>query len=329
MRILHDLRLRRLLAAFAGKERIREIWHGKHRLWPDDSLRANGLRVKLPEVGTEEWAYWVHAVDAVQRLGASADCYLRLVINGKHYYLIDSPDGSEALKLDGGMAYFEGGKDFPADGLGLSVTAEGVVPKRNELSDGATTESGLRSMSELQDRKASFKGQSLGYDGEWMFWMSVESKQYDKVETGEDDEFFSGVWKDPAFSAWNVMLPVIKDTELVFALGKGGKEENVRGKFEFFVLPEKGAEVRLGAWQYFAVGGGRRTYTARYKLGDASDNEWTKGTSNMYTPGGWGFRVEMWHQNVQYGGYGFGAQVVWPAFTRSWQLPVVNVNVAE
>lgn len=306
-----DAKLRRIVAIIGSDNRPAVQWWTKgRRIWPDDSERGNALRVQLPEYGTLEWAYWVHAVDAVRTLGASDSCYLRFHINGKYYYLIDSPDGSVPLALDGNMAYYETGESFPADGIGASVPCEAKIPWRNLT--GSTPFA--------QENVQSGKG--------WQYWMSIEQKKYDKIDSECTDSFFSSPWNNPALSQFRGLLPIIPNTRFQIALGKGGKEENVRGKLYVYSMP---GDKLLCSLSYFAVGG-RGVRDARYSLKDdtASGNsaEWVNNTGNQYHAGDYGYKIEMRHQNVQYGGFGFGAQIEWPAFNFNVNLPVININTA-
>ena len=74
LKVYYKGKMRRILSIQVcdnnGELRDVTAWYDKNKrkIWPDDSARSNALRVKLPERGTEAWAYWVHAVDALRTL---------------------------------------------------------------------------------------------------------------------------------------------------------------------------------------------------------------------------------------------------------------------
>lgn len=301
MRMFHDKKLMRLVQCFAGKDRVREIWQGSHRLWPDDSSRSNALRIELPAYGTAEWAYWVHAMDAVQRLGASDECYMRIKIGDKYYYLLDSPDGSVPLQVDGGALYFEAGGDFPTDGLGTKVYVEAKVPERAERTD-----------------------------EEYAFKQSYTQGVYDEQV---DPTNVPGVPNGAAKSVFKVMLPLIPSTLFKTFVTKGQKNSGVRAWFELKSLPSE--DVHCKCLQTHAGGRGdirnmyylRNGSTGDNPQGNDPWNYWWNAEGNKYVAGSWGYILTM--MSIGGGCDNFNMNVVYPSFDYEFNCRVVNVNVAD
>ncbi len=79
-RYLYDKRL--------GDRRVVAIYRCGKKIWPalGDTVRSCVLDVAAVE-GSAEWAYWLHALDAVAKLGASEECYMKLTAGGRDYML--------------------------------------------------------------------------------------------------------------------------------------------------------------------------------------------------------------------------------------------------
>lgn len=294
-------KLRQMLMGQVNKQSVVELWKGGRRIWPDDSARSNAIRLQLPEYGTLEWAYWQHAIDAVSTLGASETCYLRLEFGGKYYYLIDSPDGSVPLKLEGGMAYYEAGQSFPTDGLGDTVTAVALVPERIE-----------------------------GYPSDkWMYLMNMDGGVYqEKVEDSDIPGMPDGCGRD----RYKGFLPVIPNTVFHSVTSKGQKNSGVRSWYEVRNLPDESLVCK----ELTTHAGGRGDFEERHALtektsGDSPDgsdpwNYWFNNQNNTYHDGANGFTLTMMYHGG--GACQFGLNIVWPHFSRRWNLPVINVNTA-
>ena len=123
-------RKRRFIGGEHDGRRLLEIWQGDKKLWPSDDV-AYRIRVKLPETGSLDWIYWVHAVDSVTRGKCTSQNYLRFEIDGLLYYLQQSPDGTLPYVLDGDVLELRMAADgVPADLLGGSLKVDAVIPKR-------------------------------------------------------------------------------------------------------------------------------------------------------------------------------------------------------
>lgn len=309
-RIFKDKKLRRIIASFVGNnKRVVSLWLGSRRIWPDDSARSNALRFRVPEYGTLDWAYWMHAIDAVTKIGARSDCYMRFKINGKYYYLIKSLDKSKPLVLDGGTAYYENGQTFPADGLGTSVQVEVKVPRR----------CGSKLWTEWH----------LGHPKDYQYYQNTHTEQYDEYVT-ERYEMVPGVGisANHFVSRWKALLPIIPNTWFYLSISKGSREQNPRLMFDIKGLPSGADYYKLTAYKT----GGRGEQFIEWKVPTSP----TSGMSieyvgnelnNQYKLGDYGYLLELrshdtgWHTNG-------GACVVFPDFTKTFTLPIISVNTA-
>ncbi|MBQ8517648.1 MAG: hypothetical protein IJ498_08735 [Akkermansia sp.] len=79
-RYLYDKRL--------GDRRVVAIYRDGVKIWPtlSDTVYSCVLDVAAVE-GTLDWVYWLHALDAVSKLGASAECYMKMMAGGRDYML--------------------------------------------------------------------------------------------------------------------------------------------------------------------------------------------------------------------------------------------------
>ena len=71
-----------------GERRVVAIYRDGKKIWPtlSDTVYSCVLDVAAVE-GSLDWAYWLHALDAVEKLGARADCYIKLTAGGRDYML--------------------------------------------------------------------------------------------------------------------------------------------------------------------------------------------------------------------------------------------------
>lgn len=308
LRFYYKGKMRRLWGCQVGVADVAEIYDvNKRKIWPDDSARSNALRVKLPERGTEEWAYWVHALDAVRNLGAADDCYLYVEIGGKRYYLISSPDGSEPLQVEGNSLYFSGDGAFPTEGVGGKVSVHGVVPQR----------CGGKRWTEW-DKSHPTKGQYWQRDGQ-------DTPRYDEVLSGaESPAWFDDDMKGVIHSSWRGVLPILPDTLFSALTSKGQKEQNVR--FMFRVSGVASGTVYCERMAFEVGGRGERDVSGSLKEADyATDRHvWVNG-GNVYHAPDVGFTLDMW----TYCTGNLRQSCVWvvnPQFSRTWELEVVSIN---
>lgn len=297
-------RLRRVVMLIGSERRAAcDWWHGERRIWPDDSARSNALRIRLPERGTLDWAYWVHAVEAVRSMGAADDCYLRMKVGNKYYYLIDSPDGSVPLELDGGMAYFEGDESFPTDELGLTVDVEAVVPTRY---------GGRRWVEGMIQSVADFE-----------FWQDEEHSDKFVSADGTFAEY------DYIWSSRNALLPILPDVLFISGTSKGRGEETPMLKYVVSGIPSGEVYYSMRAnWH-----GGRGLKKNYWQLPVEPDGgrvyEVVNNLQNGYKSGDWGFSVGLGAASTGGESKDCGLCVVFANFSRKFVLDVVSVNTAE
>lgn len=301
LKIYYKGKMRRVLSMQRGYDDI-AAWYDKNKrkIWPDDSARSNALRVTLPEKGTEEWAYWVHAVDALRTVGAAEDCCMYLLIDGKRYYLIDSPDGSEPLQVEGNALYFSGEGAFPTEGVGATVRVVMVIPQRC--------------------------GSARYPSGEWQYGQSqYYGAQYDEYVEASP---VPGMPDGHVYSSWRGMLPILPNTRIEYFCSKENRNENVRFWWSLSGLKE--GQLVCKSLSTLA-GGGRWNLEYHYTLKDESnnidstENYFINGSGNEYHAGDVGYTLEMrtWKSG---GSSASRVNVVHPQFSKDVDLPVESVN---
>lgn len=132
MKIALNGKLQRVTNVFCGNTRAVSLYHGSQKLWPADGNYAMGLRVELPMPGSLDYLYWLHVQHALQGADAGSEkCYLRFSLNGTHYYIIASPDGSAPLQMEGEVVKITSGvRSILADYIGSTLAFEAVVSAR-------------------------------------------------------------------------------------------------------------------------------------------------------------------------------------------------------
>ena len=93
-RYVYDVRL--------GERKVSALYLGDKKIWPtlSDTVYSCVLDVAAVE-GALDWAYWLHALDAVGKLGASAECYMKLTAGGREYMLGSTFGGWYLAEYDG------------------------------------------------------------------------------------------------------------------------------------------------------------------------------------------------------------------------------------
>ena len=93
-RYVYDVRL--------GERKVSALYLGDKKIWPtlSDTVYSCVLDVAAVE-GAAPWAYWLHALDAVGKLGASAECYMKLTAGGREYMLGSTFGGWYPAEYDG------------------------------------------------------------------------------------------------------------------------------------------------------------------------------------------------------------------------------------
>lgn len=307
LKIYYKGKMRRILSMQKGYADIK-AWHDaeKKQIWPDLKAKGNSLRITLPEKGTEEWAYWVHVVDALRTIGASDDCYLYFETRGRRIYLIDSPDGSEPMQLEGNALYFAGDSTFWPDYIDETLTFYGAAPER----------CGGKRRSELWFRYATDMQYYQMNDG-------VEVK-YDNMD--ENPPGWFGGLGSVFHSSWRNMLPIIPDTCFESITTKMQKEENVR--FMFRVSGFSSGDVYCERMQAEIGGRGERyiksSLAESSATGGSGRHVWVN-NENVFNPGDTGFTLDLWSWSTMTKILS-GVCVVFPVINRDFVLNVESVN---
>lgn len=116
-------------------KRVAAIWKGTEngmiQIWPSGDV-AHKIRVALPQEGSIEWAYWVHALDALAKYDCTTNNYMRFgTSDGFYYYLQKSYDGSVPYIVNGSVLELELGEDgVPIDSLGTHISVQAKIRQR-------------------------------------------------------------------------------------------------------------------------------------------------------------------------------------------------------
>lgn len=77
------------------------VYCGDERVWPDVT-KDGGFLIKIPNAGTLDFLYWLHAVSATEDATMRKQgAFMRFVVNGITYYINSGPEGEETVSLDG------------------------------------------------------------------------------------------------------------------------------------------------------------------------------------------------------------------------------------
>lgn len=132
MNIIINGRQKRFLSANLGDTSIQSIWQGDKQIWPATEGVARRIVVKLPEEGTRDWQYWVHALDATL-YKAAPNNYMKFSHEGMDYYLQQSFDGSPPYKVQGNVLVLENYDGILIDQLGAELVVEAKIASRSVL----------------------------------------------------------------------------------------------------------------------------------------------------------------------------------------------------
>lgn len=115
-----------------GERKAAALYCGDRMLWPTLSDTLAGCVLDVNELeGSADYAFWVHALGAVARLGASAECYMKLTAGGRDY-MLGSTFGAWYKAGYDGRATVDFGEDGPlweALRVGDEVRVQLVVPE--------------------------------------------------------------------------------------------------------------------------------------------------------------------------------------------------------
>lgn len=134
-----------------GEQRVTAIYHGDKLIWPtlSDTVYSAVLDVASIEDTLQGSQFW-HALEAVQKKGAAADCYILLTAGGREYMLARGFGRYDVAAWDGHATAVFGDNGPLSEALkaGDEVTLKLVVPET------ATT-------------KAASPGQNVGFSHTW------------------------------------------------------------------------------------------------------------------------------------------------------------------
>lgn len=121
-----------------GRRQIMRIMYGGRQIWPDDAERVATMAVGMSglEEGSLDWAYWVHALEAVAG-GSNDKLYMKLRAGGRDYLLQTTYGKWKKAVYDAGVVDFLG--DGPVRGslrVGDTVEVSLVVPQVRSASVG-------------------------------------------------------------------------------------------------------------------------------------------------------------------------------------------------
>ncbi len=134
MRVTNGKRVRKYVYDVRlGDNKAAALYRGDRKIWPtlSDTVYSCVLDVTAHE-GGELWPYWLHALDAVGKLGASAECHMKLTAGGREYMLGSTFGNWYLAEYDGRATVVFGDNGPLADRLrvGDEVVVELRVPGR-------------------------------------------------------------------------------------------------------------------------------------------------------------------------------------------------------
>lgn len=136
MNVVVQGRQRRFLSADIGGTPVQEIWLGDKQIWPNMEGVATRIVVALPQVGTRDWQYWVHALDATKDKATPAN-YMKFVVDEMDFFINHSYDGSTPYRLDGNELTIDLYDGVLIDQLGEYLEVEAKIPEREGIGQGS------------------------------------------------------------------------------------------------------------------------------------------------------------------------------------------------
>lgn len=126
--------LRDVVSLHVGEAAGKSMWVGEAKWWPENQSRVSRLMFVVEEgEGSEEWAYWVHSLDAI-KAGANSGRWIALRIGETDYYLGGAPGGAgkKATMMNGDIFFDVGeGPTTLAVRAGMLVQAVCQMPARS------------------------------------------------------------------------------------------------------------------------------------------------------------------------------------------------------
>ncbi len=151
-----------------GDRRVVEIYRDGEKIWPTLSDTVYSCVIDVNELeGSVNRAWWLHALDAVAKLGASAECYIKLTAGGRDY-MLGATFGNWSLAGYDGRATVVFGDNGPLwDKLqpGDTVTVQLRVPGRESEEFEGQSVCYLPHLTKTQMRVVFHKGQKRRWAG--------------------------------------------------------------------------------------------------------------------------------------------------------------------
>ena len=138
-------RQRRFISADIGGTPVQEIWLGDKQIWPNTEGVATRIVVALPQVGTLDWQYWVHALDSTKYKATPAN-YMKFVVDGLDFFINHAYDGTTPYRLEGNELSIDLYDGALIDQLGEYLEVKAKIPTRwwkieNSATDGVPVSS--------------------------------------------------------------------------------------------------------------------------------------------------------------------------------------------
>lgn len=113
-----------------GNLAVSHVCLGDNQIYPEDTSSMRRLTVELPKEGTLEWAYWVHAVAAVQDL-VTPKRYMQLTVGGEWYMVRSSFNALPSVMFENNgvfLFYPDEGASLHTVRPGDTVEVKAVIP---------------------------------------------------------------------------------------------------------------------------------------------------------------------------------------------------------
>ena len=159
-RYLYDKRL--------GDRKVAAIYRGGVKVWPSLSDTAYSMVIDVNELeGSVNRGWWLHALDAVEKLGAGAECYIKLTAGGRDYMLGSTFDNWYLAEFDGRATVVFGDNGPLMEKLhpGDEVSVELRVPARESAEFNGQCVCYLPHLTRTQMRVVFHKGQKRRWAG--------------------------------------------------------------------------------------------------------------------------------------------------------------------
>ena len=122
-----------------GENPVWEVDYGEVQIYPDSATEVEAMvvdtSIEKDKKGTEEWCYWVHAMDAIKK-EQSEECWMKVTVGGKTYSVGASIDGLPVCDFDratGVLRFPEGeGVNLQEVQPGTKITIKAKIPERDD-----------------------------------------------------------------------------------------------------------------------------------------------------------------------------------------------------